>query len=78
MKRSSVFTHPASLLWSRPGGWGGGHLAGLAGVRWFVENVLRLGSGPDQVAPSKARVALFGIVMRPDVLENWTNVGTWR
>lgn len=41
---------------------------------WFVENVLRLRSGPDQVAPSKLHVMpldlTFGLAMRPDVLEN--------
>lgn len=53
---------------------GGGDLAGFSGVLWFVGNVLRLRSGPDQVSPSEARVA-FGLVMRPDGPENWTIVG---
>lgn len=54
-------------------GVGGGHLADLSGVLWFVENVLRLRSGPDQVAPS----LMFGLV-KSDMLENRTKVGTRR
>lgn len=48
---------------------------------WFVENVLRLRSGPDQIAPKFHVMTLdltFGLVMRPDVLENWADVGTCR
>lgn len=59
----------------------GGHFAGLSGVLWFVENVLRLRTGPDQIAPKFHVMTLdmtFGLVMRPDVLENWADVGTCR
>lgn len=47
-----------------------------------MENVLRLRSGPDQVALSKLHAMpldfAFGLAMMPDVLESWANVGTYR
>lgn len=77
-----MFDPSSSLLVQAWRGWVGGHFVGLSGVLWFVENVQRLRSGPDQVAPSKLHVMpldlTFGLAMRPDVLENWANVGTYR
>lgn len=70
------------LLSSGSGRAGGGVLLGVSGVLWFVENVLCLRSGPDQVAPSKLHATpldlAFGLAMMPDVPESCANVGTYR